>query len=144
MSNSTFDIIVIGGGLVGLATAFKIQKKSPKKKILILEKEKDLALHQSGRNSGVIHSGLYYKTGSLRAKNCVSGRRELVEFAKKHNITHDICGKLVVATNPLELNTLDNLLKRGLDNGLENLKILNSNQKLLHLYLNSLGIVSPV
>ena len=84
--NTKFDIIVVGGGLVGLAAAFKIQQKKPNQKILVLEKEEDLALHQSGRNSGVLHSGLYYNPGSLKADNCVKGRRELVDFAIKHKI----------------------------------------------------------
>ena len=123
--NKKYDIIVIGGGLVGLSSAFKIQIKFPEKKILVLEKEKDLALHQSGRNSGVLHSGLYYEPGSHRASNCVLGRQELVNFAKKHKITHDVCGKLVVATNQAEANILPNLLKRGKQNGLKGLQILN-------------------
>ena len=122
--DKNFDIIVIGGGLVGLATAFKIQQQEPNKKILLIEKEKALASHQSGRNSGVIHSGLYYKPGSLRATNCVAGRHALVDFAKKHRIRHDICGKLVVATNQKELDVLPDLLKRGLENGLRNLTLL--------------------
>lgn len=127
MSNN-FDLIVIGGGLVGLAAAFKIQQQSPNKKILLIEKEKELSLHQSGRNSGVIHSGLYYQPGSLRATNCVAGRHELVKFAKQHNIRHDICGKLVVATNQKELDVLPDLLKRGSENGLKNLTLLQSQE----------------
>ena len=83
---NNFDVVIIGGGLVGLSTAYKIQKAFPEKKILLVEKEKELAFHQSGRNSGVLHSGLYYKPGSLKSKNCVSGRRELVEFSKKYNL----------------------------------------------------------
>ena len=123
-----YDIIVVGGGLVGLATAYKTQLKFPNKKVLLLEKEKDLSLHQSGRNSGVIHSGLYYKPDSLRAKNCVLGRHELVAFSKQHNIQHDVCGKLVVATNQKELDVLPGLLKRGQENGLKNLSLLNPNE----------------
>ena len=123
-----YDVIIVGGGLVGLATAFKIQTKLPKKKILVLEKEKSIAFHQSGRNSGVLHSGLYYNPGSLRAKNCVIGRRELVDFAKKNQVKHDVCGKLVVATNQQEFNSLPALLKRGEQNGLKNLEVLNQNQ----------------
>ena len=94
---NNFDIIVVGGGLVGLSAAYKIQENFPKKNILLVEKEKELAFHQSGRNSGVLHSGLYYKPGSHKSKNCVNGREQLVDFAKKNNIKHDICGKIVVA-----------------------------------------------
>ena len=126
--NRNFDIIIIGGGLVGLASALKIQQKLPEKTILVIEKEKDLALHQSGRNSGVLHSGLYYKNGSLRADNCVKGRREIVSFAKEHNISHDVCGKLVVATNEREKESLPGLLKNGTINGLEGLKIINQDE----------------
>ena len=113
MMNKNFDIIIVGGGLVGLSTAFKIQEKLPAKRILLLEKEKSLARHQSGRNSGVLHSGLYYKPGSLKSKNCVQGRRELVNFSKKHKIKHDVCGKLVVATNKKETDALESLFNRG-------------------------------
>ena len=137
-----FDIIVVGGGLVGLSAAFKIQQKSPSKNILLIEKENELSSHQSGRNSGVIHSGLYYKPGSLRASNCVAGRHALVTFAKKHNISHDVCGKLVVATNQKELNTLPNLLKRGRDNGLQNLSILNANEmKEIEPFVTGMGAI---
>ena len=126
--NNNFDIIIVGGGLIGLSTAFKIQKQLPDKRILLLEKEKLLASHQSGRNSGVLHSGLYYKPGSLKSKNCVLGRRELVEFAKRYKVNHDVCGKLVVATNQKEKNTLEILFQTGLDNGLKDLKILNQHE----------------
>ena len=123
-----FDLIVVGGGLDGLTSAYKIQMSNPKMRILIIEKEKDLAFHQSGRNSGVLHSGLYYKPGSYRAKNCVEGRLEMVEFSRKHGVNHDVCGKLVVATNPSEVALLPNLVKRGTQNGLKNLRILNSEE----------------
>ena len=81
-----FDIAVVGGGIVGLASAYKIQKKYPKIRIVVLEKEDQLAVHQTGRNSGVIHSGLYYRPGSYRAKNCVNGRKQLIDFAKQYSI----------------------------------------------------------
>ena len=123
--NNAFDLIVVGGGLVGLASAYKIQKEFPKKNILVIEKEKDLAFHQSGRNSGVLHSGLYYKPGSYRAKNCVLGREELVAYAKKNNIKHDVCGKIVIAVNQEEVSRLPALLETGVKNGLNDLKIIN-------------------
>ena len=123
-----FDICICGGGVVGLATAYKLQLKYPKKKILVLEKEKRLASHQTGRNSGVIHSGLYYKPGSLKAKNCYNGRIQLLEFAKKNKVKLDVCGKLVVATNRREEEALPSLLSNGVKNGLDGLSILNKNQ----------------
>ena len=122
--NSFFDLIIVGGGLVGLASAYKIQKEFPKKSILILEKEDSLASHQSGRNSGVLHSGLYYRPGSYRAKNCVSGREELVAYSKKNNVKHDVCGKIVIAVNKEEEKRLPSLLEIGKKNGLDNLKII--------------------
>ncbi len=100
---TNYDIIIIGGGIVGAATMYKLQESNPKLSILLLEKEKGLADHQTGNNSGVIHSGIYYKPGSLKAINCVNGRRELVEFAKNHDIKYDICGKLIVAMEESEL-----------------------------------------
>ena len=93
MKEFKYDISVIGGGIVGLATAYKLQINYPYLNIVVLEKENELAFHQTGRNSGVIHSGLYYKPGSFRAKNCVDGRKQLVSFVKKYSVTHDICGK---------------------------------------------------
>src|SRR6202007_1081484 len=103
MSEVQYDVIVIGGGIVGLASAYKINCRYPSKKILVLEKEKEVAAHQTGHNSGVIHSGIYYKPGSYKAIHCVNGRRELVEFAKEYKIKHDICGKVIVATEQSEL-----------------------------------------
>ena len=123
-----YDIAIVGGGIVGLATAFELQKRYPNLKLIILEKEVELAFHQSGRNSGVLHSGLYYQPGSLKAKNCVSGRKKLVEFAKKHSIAHDVCGKIVVALDISEHARLIMLKENGMRNGLEGLCILNSKQ----------------
>lgn len=114
-----FDIIVVGGGIVGLASAYKINLKHPHLKVLVLEKEAKVAAHQTGHNSGVIHSGLYYKPGSYKAKNCVEGRRELVQFAKEHRIPHDICGKIVVATKQAELPYLEKIYNNGLQNQVE-------------------------
>lgn len=124
VDGKVYDLIVIGGGCVGLASAYKIQKKYPNKTIAILEKEDELARHQTGRNSGVIHSGLYYKPGSLRAENCYKGRNQLVEFCKIHNVTHDVCGKIVVATNQEEVGRLEGILERGIKNGLQGLEII--------------------
>jgi L-2-hydroxyglutarate oxidase len=118
----TYDIVVVGGGIVGLATALQIQKKNPAVKLLLLEKEPALAQHQTGNNSGVIHSGLYYKPGSLKATNCIRGYHLLVEFCKEHNVPFELCGKIVVASSPAELPLLENLYARGQQNGLQNLK----------------------
>ncbi|MBT3417713.1 MAG: L-2-hydroxyglutarate oxidase [Flavobacteriales bacterium] len=119
-----YDIAIVGGGIVGMSTAYKIQKKYPKLNLIILEKEKELAFHQTGRNSGVIHSGLYYTPGSYRAKNCVDGRVQLVEFAKKYDIKHDVCGKIVLAVNQKESKQLITLKQKGEKNGLTNLEII--------------------
>ena len=92
-----YDIAVIGGGIVGAATFYQLQKHFPKKSLVLLEKENALSKHQTGNNSGVIHSGLYYTPGSNKARNCVQGRHELVKFSKEYNVQHDVCGKVVVA-----------------------------------------------
>ena len=113
-----FDVIVVGGGIVGAATFYKMQKRFPTKKILLIEKMDELADHQTGHNSGVIHSGLYYKPGSLKAENCVKGRHELVAFAKEHKVPHDICGKVVVATTASQTPQLEKIQKIGIENKL--------------------------
>lgn len=115
----TYDIAVVGGGIVGLASAYKLQKSYPQLSIVVFEKEDRLAAHQTGRNSGVIHSGLYYRPGSYRAKNCVNGRKQLVAFAQEHNVKHDVCGKVVVAVSEEELPRLDKIYETGKANGLE-------------------------
>lgn len=117
-----FDIVIVGGGIVGAATMYKLQSAYPDMKILLLEKEKGLADHQTGHNSGVIHSGIYYKPGSQKAVNCVNGRRELVRFAKEHNIKHDICGKLIVAIDNSELPHMEKIWSNGIDNGIEDMR----------------------
>ena len=128
MEELKFDVSIVGGGIVGLATAYKLQLKFPNLKIAVLEKESTLAFHQTGRNSGVIHSGLYYKPGSFRAKNCVDGRIQLVKFAKENNISHEICGKIVLAKNKAEEKRLKRLKTNGEKNGLIDLKILNKDE----------------
>ena len=140
-----YDIIVVGGGIVGLATALKIKTANPFLKVLLLEKENELAKHQTGNNSGVIHSGLYYKPGSLKAKNCIHGYHLLIDFCKENNVPFELCGKIVVATEKKELLLLENLHVRGLQNGLENLKKLTKEQlKEYEPYVNGLaGIFVP-
>ena len=117
------NITIIGAGIVGLATAYKASLKFPEAKITILEKENKIATHQTGNNSGVIHSGIYYQPGSLKALNCTNGYRQLLDFCDNHNVEYDICGKLIVATSDDELPQLDKLFSRGLENGLIRLKI---------------------
>uniref|UniRef100_UPI004047F579 L-2-hydroxyglutarate oxidase n=3 Tax=Roseivirga sp. TaxID=1964215 RepID=UPI004047F579 len=114
-----YDVIVIGGGIVGLATAYQTLAKKPGLKVLLLEKESKLATHQTGNNSGVIHSGLYYKPGSLKATNCINGYKMLLDFCDQEDIAYDLCGKVVVATNEAQKPLLENLYQRGLQNGLD-------------------------
>jgi len=120
-NNNTFDIAIIGGGIIGAATLYKLQKRNPKLNIVLIEKEEKLSAHQTGHNSGVIHSGLYYKPGSLKAKNCVKGRHELVAFAKEHGVAHDVCGKVVVATKESDLVFMDKIYENGIANETEGL-----------------------
>lgn len=114
------DITIVGGGIVGLATAYQIKKKKPALKVLLIEKEPNIATHQTGNNSGVIHSGLYYKPGSLKATNCVNGYHMLIDFCRQEGISYELCGKIVVATSKEELPLLNNLYERGKQNGLVN------------------------
>jgi L-2-hydroxyglutarate oxidase len=116
------DVVVIGGGIVGLATALQLKTANPAIKLVVIEKEDVLAKHQTGNNSGVIHSGLYYKPGSLKATNCIRGYHLLLEFCDKNDIPYDLCGKIVVATSAEEIPLLNNLYTRGQQNGLANLK----------------------
>ena len=119
-----YDIVVIGGGIVGAATAYQLLKKKPNLRLLVLEKESSPAQHQTGHNSGVIHSGLYYKPGSLKAKNCIDGYHMLLDFCNKEEIPYELCGKIVVATSKQELPALETLYERGRANGLGGLKYL--------------------
>jgi L-2-hydroxyglutarate oxidase len=123
-----YDIIVVGGGIVGLATALRLKTSNPFLKVLLLEKENELAKHQTGNNSGVIHSGLYYKPGSLKAKNCIDGYQMLIDFCKENNVPFELCGKIVVATDEKELPLLENLYVRGQQNGLQDLRKLTSEE----------------
>lgn len=117
-----YQYTIIGGGIVGLATAYQMLKKQPGLRLAIIEKEMAVAAHQTGHNSGVIHSGLYYKPGSLKAKNCILGYEMLIAFCDEHQIPYDLCGKLVVASNAAEVPELEKLYQRGLENGLTKIK----------------------
>ncbi len=123
-SSSDFDLGVIGAGVVGLATAYKYQLKNPTHRVAVFEKEAAVSMHQTGRNSGVIHSGIYYKPGSFKAKNCMDGREQLVAFAKEHKVKHDVCGKVIVATKDEEIPLLESILARGIENGLTDLEMI--------------------
>jgi len=124
----TKRVVIIGGGILGLATALRILEFRPATKLVLIEKEQQLAQHQTGHNSGVIHSGLYYKPGSLKAVNCRNGYLQLLKFCRSENVPFEICGKIVVATSERELPRLDELHRRGVANGLGGLRFLQSNE----------------
>lgn len=134
----TSDLIVIGGGIVGLATAYKYQQQFPGRSVLLLEKESELAAHQTGRNSGVLHSGIYYKPGSLKAKNCREGKLAMEAFCQAEGVPYDICGKVIVALSDEELPRLDSIYERGLANGVK-CEII-SRERLLELEPHVAGI----
>lgn len=119
-----YDVAIVGGGIVGLATAYQLLNNNFKLQIIVLEKESEVAMHQTGHNSGVIHSGIYYKPGSLKAKNCIEGYELLIDFCNQNKIEYELCGKIIVATKEREIPILDNIYERGLQNGLHNLEIL--------------------
>jgi L-2-hydroxyglutarate oxidase len=123
-----YDTVIVGGGIVGLATAHRLLEARPQSKLLLLEKEAKLAAHQTGNNSGVLHSGLYYKPGSEKAKLSVSGLQQMLGFCRAHGIAHEQCGKIVVATDENELPRLENLWQRGQANGLQGLRKLTPEQ----------------
>jgi len=123
-----YDFIIVGGGIVGLATAYKLQLKFKDKSIAVLEKEDSIGKHQTGRNSGVIHSGIYYTPNSYKAKNCKNGRDQLVAFAKENNINFDICGKVIVATKEQELPLLEAIYNKGIQNKTAGIRYLNSSE----------------
>lgn len=118
-----YDFVIIGGGIVGLSTGMTLGQRYPNARIVVLEKESSWAFHQTGNNSGVIHSGIYYKPGSFKARFCREGSRSMVEFCQRHGIDHEVCGKVIVATEERELPLLENLYQRGLQNGLNVTKI---------------------
>ena len=122
MSSNSYDIAIVGGGILGVGTALELSRKYPRHKICVMEKERELAAHQTGHNSGVIHSGIYYRPGSLKAKNCVAGARALMEFCQENGIRYELCGKVIVATNEREVTTLEELYQRGTANGVPGLE----------------------
>lgn len=126
----TYDIIIVGAGIVGLATAKKILDKNPNIKLLILEKETTIAKHQTSNNSGVIHSGLYYKPGSLKAKNCIDGYKQIIDYCNEESIPFEITGKIVVATKQDQLNQIDLLYNRGIENKLDGIKKISKDELL--------------
>lgn len=149
MNSQLYDMAIIGGGIVGCATA-RVLSTLKKTKLILLEAENSLALHQTGNNSGVIHSGLYYKPGSLKAKNCVEGREALYQFCHQYGLPVDQCGKLVVATSPEEIPLLEELERKGIANGLKGMKRLKAEELkeyepqvngIMGLHINETGIV---
>src|SRR5215470_7133091 len=126
--NDSYDVAVIGGGIVGLAVAREIKRRFPRMELVVLEKEVRVGMHQSGHNSGVIHSGVYYKPGSLKAKLCVAGAAAMVEFCREHGVPFAVCGKVIVATSDDQMPRLRNLLERGNANGVLGLRMLGPEQ----------------
>lgn len=136
-----YDFAIIGGGIVGLSTGAALGKKYPNAQILVLEKEDSWAKHQTGHNSGVIHSGIYYTPGSFKAKFARQGSQSMVSFCQEYGIEHDICGKVIVATKPTELPLLDHLYQRGLSNGLNTNKITAEELKEIEPHVNGLAAI---
>lgn len=124
MTDSHYNVIIIGGGVVGLGVGLEVTRRFPRQRLLLLEKEDGVARHQSGHNSGVIHSGVYYKPGSLKARLCVSGAAAMIGFCREHGIPHSVCGKVIVATQQEELPRLRDLYQRGVANGLTGLRLI--------------------
>ncbi len=124
MVSQMVDLLIIGGGIVGLATALEAAQRFPRLRLLVLEKESEVAAHQSSHNNGVIHSGLYDRSGSVKAQTCVEGIAAMLAFCRQHGIPHEICGKVVVATKERELPALEEFHRRGRANGVPNLTVL--------------------
>lgn len=141
----TYDFIIVGAGIVGLSTAYKLTESYPDINILVLEKEQQVAAHQTGNNSGVIHSGIYYKPNSYRAKNCVEGRRQLVDFCRENGVAHEVCGKVIVATEEEDIPRLNDIFETGQINGIEGIKKIDPQEVTeIEPYVNSVkGIHVP-
>lgn len=123
-----YDFTIVGAGIVGLSTAYKLSLKYPEAQILVLEKEDRVAAHQTGKNSGVIHSGIYYKPGSYKARNCVDGRHQLVDFCRNHDVAIDVCGKVIVAADESEIPKLQEIFERGLQNKIEGIELIHADR----------------
>jgi (S)-2-hydroxyglutarate dehydrogenase len=137
-----YDVIIAGAGIVGLASGLKILEQRPNTRLLIVEKEKAIAQHQSGHNSGVIHSGIYYKPGSLKAQNCLKGYKLLIDFCKRENIPFEICGKVIVAVDETEIPRLQNIYDRGIANGLVDCIIIGKDElKEIEPYANGIKAI---
>ncbi len=139
MAEPTYDMAIIGAGVLGLATAMELLTRHPALRLIVLEKEPEIAQHQTGHNSGVIHSGIYYAPGSLKARLCVAGRIKLLAFCDAHAIPYDLCGKVIVATDAEELPRLDQLAERGRANGVAGLEMIGP-ERLRELEPHAVGI----
>ena len=137
-----YDITVIGAGIIGLASAYRLLQRHPTLSVLVLEKERQVGLHQTGRNSGVLHSGLYYRPGSARARTCVQGRTQMVDFAREHGVPHEVCGKVVVAVSERERERLPALCDNGRRNGLDQVEVVDgAGLRRIEPYAGGLGAI---
>jgi len=125
---SSYDVGIVGAGIVGLSTAFHLTKSFPQLSLAVFEKEPEIARHQTGHNSGVIHSGIYYRPGSLKAQLCVEGATAMAEFCAEHSVPYEVCGKLIVATTPNEINGLKELDRRSRANGVPGVRLLSNTE----------------
>lgn len=133
----SYDVLVVGGGIVGFATARTLLTRNKHLQVALVEKENRPSVHQSGHNSGVIHAGIYYKPGSMRAKMCIEGLYKTYEYCAQNNIPHKKCGKLIVATDKSQIKSLNDLYERGLENGTPDIKLINGNDiKTIEPYCN--------
>lgn len=133
------DILIVGAGIIGLSTAYQLSELNPAKKIIVLDKESRAAEHQTGHNSGVIHSGIYYRPGSYKAEFAKNGSASMIEFCQTHNVEYNKCGKVIVATEEEELDRMRNLYKRGVENGLDVTLLDGETVRKIEPYVNTVG-----